>query len=123
MHVPPMDISPKRAAALKLLTAAGLFRPADANSPVAKLLWRYKFDLAPAYVRGFWGNLTFRGTAFAVIWGMGMWFFFWSRQGMSPSGGLATTAVGGVAYGLVMAIYYERGRRKHHLPLWRDINP
>ena len=116
-----MSISPKRAAALKLLAAAGL--PANASSPVAGFLWRYQIDLPPAYFRGFWGNLAFRGITFAVIWGMGMWLFYWSRHGYSPSAALATTGIGGLLYGLATAAFYEYTRRKYGLPLWRDVSP
>ena len=118
-----MNISPKRAAANKLLADAGLLRAVNAQSPIAELLWRYQIDLPPPYFRGFWNNLAFRGIGFAVIWGMGMWLFLWSRQGTTPSAAFGTTLIGGFLYGLVMAAYYEYARRKYGLPLWQDINP
>ena len=117
-----MTISAKRVAANKLLIAAGLLQPERAASPVAALLWRYQIDLSPPFFRSFWRNLIFRGVGFAMIWGMGMWFF-WSRTGTSPSAALATTGIGGLLYGLATSGYYEYTRRKYKLPLWQDVRP
>ena len=117
-----MTISPKRTAANKLLAAAGLLRPSNADA-VAGFLWRFGIDMPPPFFRGFWGNLAFRGITSALIMGMGMWVFVWSRHGYSPSAALATTGILGLLYGLVTAGIYERLRRLHGLPLWRDIDP
>ena len=61
------------------------------------------------------------GTAFAIAWGLMMWFFVWSRQGMSPLAALVAAAVAGALFGLSMATYYAYGRRKYQLPEWRSL--
>jgi len=58
-----------------------------------------------------------------VIWGLPMWFFVWSSKGGSIVSALVTAGGAGAFFGLWMAAYYARGKRKHNLPDWKDFNP
>ena len=70
---------------------------------------------------GFTANFIFMGSCFGLVWGLFMWFAFWSRSGKSPALAVGLAIFAGSLFGLWMAAYYRYGARKHRIPLWRDF--
>jgi hypothetical protein len=117
------DIAAKRAAALKLMTATGIWR--DSYQPLAfRLLWRFGIDVPPPHFVAFHWTALCAGGYFAIIFGLGMWLFPVMHQGYFPMRIILVSAgCAGLIFGVGMAGYYAYGRRKHAIPLWQDFNP
>ena len=106
--------------ALAILARTAIW-PSNYAPPALHLLWRLGLAIPPPHFARFWPTAAALGTAFAVAWGLMMWFFVWSRQSMSPFAALVAAAVAGALFGLSMATYYAYGRRKYQLPSWRSL--
>jgi Family of unknown function (DUF6404) len=117
-----MSSNPKREAALKLLASTGIWR-SNYAPPMLRFLWRLGFDTPPPHLVNFSSNALFCGTYFGVTWGLLMWFVFWSPHKISPAAAIISAVFAGIFFGLSMAAYYAHGRRKHNLPLWKDLKP
>ena len=92
--------------------------PSTAAPPIWKLLWRLGIDLPPPLFMGFWSAAFFMGGFFGITWGLFMWLFMWSRQGMPTWLVLGMAASAGVLFGLCMATHFRYLARKHNLPSW-----
>ena len=117
-----MGFEKKRAAALELLAAKGLWHRTYAPTLV-KLLWRMGLKAPPPHFASFLGNFAVAGGVFAVGWGLLMWFAAWSRSGMAPLSAVAVSALAGMAVGLSLATYYRYSARKNAIPRWSDFQP
>src|SRR5437660_5224471 len=107
-----MKTNEKREAALKVLAATGI-RRSNYAPPLVRLLWRLGLDVPPPHFGNFWGTALFMGSFFGVGWGLIMWLFVWSLQGI-PVAFVFSTAIGaGVMFGLSMAGYYAYGQHKY----------
>ncbi|MBQ5946522.1 DUF6404 family protein [Massilia sp. ST3] len=89
--------------------------------PLFMLLWKLGLRARPPQFMSFVLTMLSFGAWFAVIWGAVMWFAFWSRDGKSLPVAAAMAAGAGLCYGLAMAFYYRRQRRKHGLPAWESL--
>ena len=116
-----MNTNPKRSAALTLLGATGMWR-SNYEPPLLRLLWRFGVDAPPPHFVGFSEIAIVAGAVFAVGYGLAMWLIEGSRD-RTLFWALLEIAVTAVIFGLCMAAYYARGRRKYRLPLWRELNP
>jgi len=110
----------RREAALKLLAATGLNR-LNYEPPLVRLLWRMGFDVPPPHFASFFYGAVVSGAAFAVLWGLLMWFMTWRSQGVSIPWGIGMATFTGLLFGIAMAGYYSIGRRKYNLPDWNSI--
>jgi len=117
-----MSVHGKRDAALKILASTGIWRSSYVP-PLLRLLWRLGLDVPPPHFATFWNNVLYNGSLFAVFWGLLMWFIPWFREERSLLRVLVLAGFMGVFFGLWMAAYYARGRRKYNLPSWKDFNP
>ena|SRR5258706_7190166 len=116
-----MTFEERRSAALTMLQLTGIWR-SHYSPPLLRLLWRLGIKVPPPHFVSFATNFAVAGLWFGVLWGLFMWFIFWSHQGVPLTRAMAITALAGLLFGLFMASYYRYGARKHGLPKWKDIS-
>lgn len=116
-----MTTSPKREAALKLLSTTDIWKANYAPFGI-RLLWRLGFDCPPPHFAGFWSAFWSFGLYFGLSIGLFMWVFASYSGGSDLRFVLFRAAVSGLGFGLFMAAYYAYGRRKYGLPLWKDLH-
>lgn len=110
----------RREAALDLLKSTGI-RRSNYLPPAIRLLWRIGVQVPPPHFVGFMSTLLVSGAAFATLWGLLMWLFLWRNQDMRLVAAASASGAAGILFGLLMAMYYAYGRRKHHLPSWSSL--
>ena len=115
-----MPINPKRDAALRLLSATGMWR-SNYAPPLLRLLWLCGFDVPPPHFVPFSTNAIVFGTTFAVAFGVVRRLLEGPDIARSLPAVLLELVLAGVLFGLVMATLVERAKRKHQLPRWRDL--
>ncbi len=115
-----MDNQSRREEALKLLASTGIWR-SNYHPPYLILLWKLGIDARPPHFNKFWHNVRDVGIPFGLFWGVWMWFSTWRESGMPLWGGMLAAGSAAFLFGFWMALIYERGKRKHHLPPWEDI--
>jgi membrane associated rhomboid family serine protease len=115
-----MSLPPRVAAAVEILDAKGIKRR-NSTPPLHRLFWRLGIEAAPPHFTGFWRLAAGFGTYFGVMWGLLMWVLFWRGEDLSVSGIMIRAALGGAIFGLAMALYSLRARRKYALPPWSEI--
>jgi hypothetical protein len=115
-----MTFHAQREQALQLLARTGIGRSTYAP-PLMRLLWRCGVPVRPPHFMGFAGAALLWGGWFGLSWGAFMWMMFWSRQHMDPRLALAGACGAGLFFGLAMAGYYARQRKKHDLPRWESL--
>lgn len=116
-----MTFESRRAHALQLLAATGIWR-SNYEPPMLRALWKLGMQVPPPHFVPFWTMVLFASAWFGVAWGAIMWFTNWSRQGLPLAYALIMAALAGLLFGLAMALYYARGRRKHGLPAWDALD-
>ena len=116
-----MNFEEKRAAGLVLLEATGMPRTSYAP-PLVRLLWHLGVKVPPPHFASFLGIFAFVAIAFGATWGFLMWFIFWADQDLPIERVLVQTGIAGLIFGLLMAVYYHYGARRHGLPKWEDIS-
>ncbi|WP_442782928.1 DUF6404 family protein [Collimonas fungivorans] len=104
-------------AALVYLQTTGMSRYNYAP-PLFRLLWNAGVSVPPPHFAGFAFNFASMSIWFGVIWGAIMWFVVWSPQGIVGIGTIVLSALAGLLFGLLMALYYRHGARKFCLPEW-----
>ncbi len=102
------------AAMRRQLTELGI-ADSTAAPPLWKLFWRMGWAVPPPPFMGFGQVTLLMGGFFGVFWGLLMWLFLWSQQGMPVWIAVATAVLAGAAFGVCMAIYFRRVARKHGL--------
>jgi hypothetical protein len=117
-----MNFNEKVAAAKDYLASKGIIRQAYAPTLVT-LLWRLGVKVPPPHFAGFAGTFLFVGTFFGTVWGLVMWFLYWSRNGVAPAQAVGYSALAGLVLGLLFASYYRFSARKHGIPRWADFSP
>jgi hypothetical protein len=110
----------RRSKAIALLKKTGIWK-INYLPPAITLLWRMGVKVPPPHFAGFAITATMLGLYFGLAWGVIMWLFVWSSQGMSSSAALFKALSTGVLFGLAMAAYYAYGRKKHQLPSWDSL--
>lgn len=61
------------------------------------------------------------GTWFAVVWGAIMWMSVWSRQDTKILLAVGSAIAAGTFFGLSLAAFYARDRKKYGLPTWESF--
>ncbi len=115
-----MSFENQRDQALAILAKTGMWQ-SNYAPPALKAAWAMGLKVPPPHFARFWPTAAALGTWFGVLWGLVMWFFIWSKQGMPLSGAVIASVVAGGLFGLSMAIYYAYGRRKYKLPSWGSL--
>jgi len=112
-----MSPTEKQQAALQLMNSKGI-RQADYHPPGIRILWGLGIDCPPPMMATFVQNALVCGGFFGVMTGAFSYFGF---SNDSAGGALFCGLAGGIFFGLTMATYFRFVRRKHNLPLWRDL--
>lgn len=78
-------------------------------------------NMRPPHYDGFIRSALSNGAAFAVFWGIGMYFLRWSDHGPLVKDMLGVSLGAGILFGLCLAGFYKIDRRKHALSDWRSL--
>jgi hypothetical protein len=95
--------------------------PSTVAPPLFKLLWALGWNVPPPLFLGFITLTIFMGTAFGLGFGVAMWLLQW-QAGKIPVGvAIIGSALGGLLFGLIMAVYMRRKAASLGLPRsWDD---
>jgi len=115
-----MDFQEQRQRALQVLEQAGIDHSTYAP-PLMQLLWRCGVKVRPPHFMSFGTNALLSGVWFGASWGAVMWVGFWLRQGVGARLAVTIACCTGLCFGLFMASYYARQRKKHDLPSWESL--
>lgn len=110
----------KLARALAELAATGMWRSNYDPAP-DRWLRRRGLRLRPPHYRDPWRYGLGLGVHFAVTWGVLMWLFVWSAEGMPVPVAIGAASAAGVGFGLFMALHMAWGRRRHRLTRWEEL--
>ncbi|MGK5035293.1 DUF6404 family protein [Janthinobacterium sp. LB3P118] len=120
-----MSFEHRKARALELLSSTGMASSHYAP-PLIRLLWKAGVQVPPPHFQSFLRAALGMGLWFGTCWGVVMWIFFWSRSDpatpLSPLAALVAACAAGSLFGLAMASFYARDRRKHQLPAWTALD-
>lgn len=105
---------------LALLSQRGLPRNRY-EPPLFRLLWKIGVEVPPPHYMSFAKVAISYAVWFAVFWWGFMWVLVWSRQGRAMGDDVLVAVAAGAFFGLVMAWFYERDRRKLRLPAWESF--
>ncbi|MFC6588266.1 DUF6404 family protein [Sulfitobacter pacificus] len=108
------------AAAMAELEATKIWR-SNYNPPMMKLQRRLGWKMRPPHYARFWRIAVGYALWFGPVWGVLMWFASWRGQGFSLLSAVGASAVAGILFGVLMAAYYARARRRHKLSKWEDL--
>ncbi len=89
---------------------------------LVRLLWHLGVKVPPPHFASFVGVFAVAATVFGLTWGLMMWLVLWSDQDIPVQRALVQTAFAGLIFGLLLAVYYHYGARRHGLPKWEDIS-
>jgi hypothetical protein len=116
------EFTGKRARALQLLQQTGM-RRSSYLPPAVRLLWRMGFQTPLPHLTPFTPVALATGLSFGALWGLLMGLFGFLTDGAGTRYLLFASGLAGLLFGLMMASYYARGRRRHNLPLWSQLEP
>jgi len=93
----------------------------NSNPPIFFLLRKLGLNIRPFHYNTFSTNFLASSIWFACVWGVLMWFTVWNSQQMPVLIAVITSILGGVFFGLLMALYYKRSASKSSLTSWDDL--
>lgn len=106
--------------ALDHLATTGIWRSSYAP-PLFCLLWRCNLQVAPPHFRSFRANAVMLGSYFGVF-SVGVMLLLPPHGDFGAVLAIILGSLAGLFFGLSMADYYRRGRRKHNLPDWESLS-
>ncbi len=115
-----MTMHARRARSLAILAETGIWR-SNYEPPFLRLLWRLGIDIPPPHFVSFVPMFLLSAAWFGFSFGIVMWILQWQRQGMGGMAAVIAACLVGLFFGLAMASYYARGRRKYRLPEWESL--
>ena len=117
-----MNFDDKVTAANALLAAKGI--PHQLYAPtLVKLLRRLGLKVPPPHFAGFFGTFFVTAVFFGVLWGVIMWFAWWSEHGTPAITAIGISAAIGAVLGVIFAGYYRTSASKHGIPSWDQYQP
>ena len=102
------------------LAKAGILSNSS-NPPILALLRKIGVKSRPPHYAPFIVVFNVSAVSFACAWGSLMWHLIWSESGMSSNRAVSTAIMVGALFGIAMAFYYDRGRKKHGLTPWHKL--
>ncbi|MEP5728973.1 MAG: DUF6404 family protein [Sulfitobacter sp.] len=114
------DYSRKYDAALTELNQTDMW-PSNFAPPMLKVQKRLGFSARPPHYASFFSTMIGYAIWFGAVWGVLMWFISWRGQDFTIVAAAGAASLAGVVFGIVMATYYARGRRKYGLSRWEDL--
>jgi hypothetical protein len=115
-----MSFEEKRVQSLALLAQTGI-RPTVYAPPVVLLLWKLGVKVLPPDFMGFASVTALSALWYTPMWGLLMWAALWLRRGVPIGSVVIVSCAGGLLFGLGLALYYLRDRKKYDLPDWDSI--
>jgi hypothetical protein len=115
-----LDIRQKRQEALQLLAATGMWR-SNYQPPMLRLLWALGIDIPPPHFARFLPNVISSGIFFGATWAILLYLLHGWPEGTSWLIALKKAGISGALFGIAMASYYAHGKRKYHLPDWKNF--
>ncbi|KII76388.1 DUF6404 family protein [Vibrio renipiscarius] len=115
-----MDYETKLKLAHQELSHKGVW-PSNFNPPMAKLLRSIGLRFPPPYYQTFLNNCFISMMIFAPIWGLISWFMTWRAEGKPVLEAVYMALIGGLLFGLCMAIFYFIRRKQLKLTDWRSL--
>ena len=107
-------------AAVAELNTAGV-SGLNAMPPYLRIGRKIGFEPRPLHYESFAKVAVSLGIYFAVTWGFFMSFVFWQDRGMPAPMQAFNAALAGLLFGLGMAVWYRRIRRKSRLSSWDEL--
>lgn len=98
-----------------------MMRPANQLPPALKLQRAMGLKVRPPHYVPFWRIFLGYAVFFGIVWGLITWFWRLRDAGFSVFDAMGSAAIAGTLFGLIMALYYARGRRKYRLSKWEDL--
>lgn len=107
-------------AAMAEMAATNMWR-SNYAPPLMSLQRRMGWLVRPPLYASFWRVVLGYALWFGPIWGVLMWFTSWRGQGFSVMVAVGASAFAGLLFGLLLALFYAKARRKHRLSRWEDL--
>lgn len=89
--------------------------------PLHRFLWSRGIEVRPPFFQSYWPMVPL----FGIPWGLGMALFVYfgilPHSGKSTAFAMGVMAMGGLAFGLIMAAFFRYQARRHRLPRWEDL--
>lgn len=117
-----MHESEKIAAAVRELRSRGVWAY-SAAPPAFRAFWLVGWHLPPPYFMTFAQLMLVAGSVFAVLWPLCIWLVRGGTFGRPLGAMVVQAALGGVFFGLFMAIYCRVRARQLQLPPWSEYAP
>ncbi len=114
------DYDRKFQAAIDEATHAGIWE-INANPPLIRLLKKIGLNPKPPHYGSIWTTSLGLAIWFGSVWGTMMWFALWRTDDMPLTAALVSSLCAGTIFGVLMAIQYMWGRKKHNLSKWNDL--
>lgn len=111
------DFDRRLEAALAEMEAAKI-KPGNANPPLYRALQKRGYAVPPPLYGAPLKVAFGMGAFFAVLWGVFMWAFTWSRSGVPLDVALIGALFAGALFATGMSLYYSFLRKKHALTQW-----
>jgi hypothetical protein len=106
---------------LESLSRRGL-GPYTCAPPLHRWAWKLGIALPPPLFASFATNCLLFGTCFAVAWGGLMWLWCWSQRNTPWPVMLMAALLGGLSFGVGLALWYRQQARRHALPVWEHYD-
>ena len=89
--------------------------------PLHRFLWSRGIEVRPPFFQSYWTMVPL----FGLPWGLCMALFVYigilPHSNKSTPSAMIATAIGGLAFGLIMAALFRYQAKKHRLPHWEDL--
>lgn len=115
-----MSFEEKYQKAIQELQATRIWK-SNHTPPIHKLARAFGMEARPPHYSKPLNIFVLNGVYFALVWGVLMWFLFWSHDQMSAAVAIITSIVAGALFGGFMNLYYRISARKHNLTPWDEL--
>jgi len=110
----------RREVALELLAATGMdgrhYEPR-----LVRLLWRLGIDIPPPHFASSRVAAVMTGTVLSLVWSPCVWWLSWDDPKASWTRIAIVALLGGLLFGVAMALYYRSAARRYNLPPWESL--
>lgn len=107
-------------AAVEEMRRAGIWAW-NAQPPYVRAARLFGWKPRPPYYQSFWQVLFSYWAYFSFVWGVIMYLFQWRRTGQSLIADCLAALFAGLFFGLGMAAWYRRVRKRAQLTRWEDL--
>lgn len=112
-----MDFEEKKERAIAIMESKKMWR-SNYAPPLLRMLWKFGVRIPPLPFVPFWKIFLLMGLFFGPVWGLIMWFFTWRCMGMPVIVAIVMSALAGIIFGILMAVYHRWRKKVNNLPDW-----